>query len=383
MSLSNITKSSNGNRKLVVIQQSGGNDYLNSVVPYTDGLYYDFRKHTHHNAEDVLKIDARYAFGSTMGLIKDLWDQGKVAIINGVGYPEPNRSHFRSMYIWHTAEPTEISQEGWLGRVVRDIDPKSENVLTAVNFGVGLPRALGCDGVAVASVGDLSTYGLFPDLKDQWLREYAMEAFGKMYGAAAGKEAVMGFLGQTGTNALRGAEILNTAPENYTSTIEYGTDPISKSLKDVAQVMFAAFGTRIFYASHGGYDTHAGLKTAHPELWTELGRAVSDFMADLEEHGQSEDTAILIFSEFGRRVRDNGNGADHGSGGVAFLIGENVKGGMYGEYPSLEEKDHLDGDLHFTNDFRGTYSSIVEDWLNLDPIPIVKGQFEGFEFFKN
>ena len=210
-----------------------------------------------------------------------------------------------------------------------------------------------------------------------------MEAFGKMYGAAAGKEAVMGFLGQTGTNALRGAEILNTAPEKYTSTIEYGTDPISKSLKDVAQVMFADFGTRIFYASHGGYDTHAGLKTAHPELWTELGRAVSDFMAELEEHGQSEDTAILIFSEFGRRGRDNGNGADHGSGGVAFLIGENVKGGMYGEYPSLEEKDHLDGDLHFTNDFRGTYSSIVEDWLNLDPIPIVKGQFEGFEFFKN
>ena len=380
------TNGSNGShedRKLVVVQQSGGNDYLNSVVPYTNGHYYDFRAHTHHDPEDVLKIDDTVGFGPTMGPIKELWDQGKVAVINGVGYPNPDRSHFRSMDIWHTAEPEELSQEGWLGRAVRDMDLKGENVLTAVNFGVGLPRALGCDGVPVASVGDLATYGLFPDIKDEWLREYALEAFGKMYGAAAGKEAVMGFLGQTGTDALKGADILSTAPERYSSTIEYGSNGIAKSLKDAAQVMFAGFGTRIFYATHGSYDNHAGLKTAHPQLWTELGPAVTDFMDDLEEHGEADDTAMLVFSEFGRRVRDNGNGADHGSGGVAFLIGNKVKGGMYGEYPSLAEKDHLDGDLHFNNDFRGIYTAIAEDWLGLDAAPIVKGRFESFNLFED
>ena len=139
-------------------------------------------------------------------------------------------------------------------------------------------------------------YGLFPDLQDEWLRKYALEAFAKMYGAAAGKEAVMGFLGQTGADALKGADILRTAPERYSSTVEYAGNGIAKSLRDAAQVMFADFGSRIFYTQHGGYDTHAGLKTAHPQLWSELAPAVSDFMDDLEEHGHADDTAILIFS---------------------------------------------------------------------------------------
>ena len=383
MPLNNGYQNGKKDRKLVVVQQSGGNDYLNSIVPYTNGLYYDFRSLTHHDPEDVLKIDDTLGFGPTMGPIKELWDEGKVAIIHGIGYPRPDRSHFRSMDIWHTAEPEEISQEGWLGRAVRDMDPKSENVLTAVSFGVGLPRALGCNGVPVASVGDLENYGLFPDIQDEWLREYALEAFSKMYGAAAGKEAVMGFLGQTGRDALKGADILRTAPEKYSSTIEYDTNSIARSLRDAAQVMFADFGTRIFYTTHGGYDTHAGLKIAHPQLWSDLSPAVMDFLDDLEEHDEADETVMLIFSEFGRRVRDNGNGADHGSGGVAFIVGNKVKGGMYGEYPSLEEKDHLDGDLHFNNDFRGTYSSIIEDWLGLDPVPIVKGKFESFDLFEN
>jgi len=144
-------------RKLVVVEQTGGNDYLNTVVPYNSGLYYDFRSHTHHDPETVIKIDDEVGFGPTMAPIKRLWDEGKVAIINGVGYPNPDRSHFRSMDIWHTAEPVELKREGWLGRAIREMDPKAENVLTGINFGRGLPRAMGCDGVPVASVGDLAT----------------------------------------------------------------------------------------------------------------------------------------------------------------------------------------------------------------------------------
>ena len=190
-------------------------------------------------------IDEGLAFNPNMGPIKRLWDEGKVAIINGIGYPNPNRSHFRSMDIWHTAEPDDIGTEGWLGRAIRDLDPTGDNVLTGVNFGRGLPRALGCRGVPVASVGNLDTYGLFPDLEDEQLKKYALEAFAKMYGGEKGKDPVMDFLGQTGNDALKGADILRTAPAVYSSSIEYAADPIAQSLRSAAQVLLADLGTRI------------------------------------------------------------------------------------------------------------------------------------------
>ena len=179
--------SSKRNKELVVIQLSGGNDCLHTLVPYNEGLYYDLRSTVRLEPEEVLPIDDQYAFNPNMAPIKDLWEDGKVAIINGIGYPKPNRSHFRSMDIWHTAEPDKIATEGWLGRAIRDLDPKGENVLTGVNFGRGLPRALGCRGVPVASVGNLETYGLFPDFQDQQLKKYALDAFSKMYGGAEGR----------------------------------------------------------------------------------------------------------------------------------------------------------------------------------------------------
>ena len=154
-------------KALVVIQLSGGNDCLDTVVPYTNGLYYDFRPTIKIAPEDVLPINDAFGFHPSMGPIKRLWDEGKVAIINGIGYPHPDRSHFRSMDIWHTAEPEKIGTEGWLGRAIRELDPTGDNVLTGINFGRGLPRALGCRGVPVASVGNLETYGLFPDLQDE------------------------------------------------------------------------------------------------------------------------------------------------------------------------------------------------------------------------
>ena len=169
---------------LMVIQLIGANDPLNTVIPYSNSLLYDFRPNVHMAPEDVLPIDDDFAFTPHAGPIKSLWDQGKVALINGIGYTNPNRSHFRSMDVWHTAQPEKIATEGWLGRAIRDIDPKAENVLTGVNFGRGLPRSLGCRRVPVASVGNLETYGLFPDLKDEQEKHYALEAFAQMYGGA-------------------------------------------------------------------------------------------------------------------------------------------------------------------------------------------------------
>lgn len=367
-------------RSLVVVQLSGANDALNTVVPYSNGLYYDFRPAVHVKAEQVLPIDDDFGFNPNMGPVKALWDQGKVAVINGIGYANPNRSHFRSMDIWHTAEPDIIGHEGWLGRAIRDLDPKGENVLTGVNFGRGLPRALACRGVPVASVGNVETYGLFTDVQDEDLKKRTLEAFARAYGGPQGWDPVLDFLGQTGKDALKGADILRTAPEKYSSSIEYAQNPIAQGLKSVAQVMLADLGTQVYYTQHGSFDTHGGELETHARLWREVSGAVADFYADLKEHGREDEAIILLFSEFGRRIRDNGSGTDHGSGGVALVIGGAVRGGMYGEYPSLREEDHLDGDLRANNDFRSTYSTILERWLNLEAPPIVNGQFEQLDF---
>ena len=145
--------------------------------------------------------------------------------------------------------------------------------------------------------------------------------------------------------------------------------------------MFADLGTRVYYGQHGGFDTHAGELITHNKLWKEVDGAVGDFWDDLVEHDREEDTAILVFTEFGRRIKDNGSGTDHGSGGVAFVIGGGVNGGLYGEYPSLRKEDQLEGDLQYNNDFRSTYSTLLEQWLDLEAAPIVNGQFEQFRLF--
>ena len=367
---------------LVVIQLTGGNDSLNTLIPYGNSLYYENRNTVAIPQDEVIAIDDNFGFNPAMRPVKDLYDQGKVALIQGVGYPNPNRSHFRSMDIWHTCEPDKQGSEGWLGRVIRDIDPNGENVLTGVNFGRGLPRALAVPGVPVASVAVLETYGVLTGISEEPDRTDALDVFARMYAPTIGSGPVMDYLGQTGLDALKGADILKTAPDRYVSSIEYADNAISKNLQGISKVLNANLGTRIFYTQHGGYDTHANQGPVHPKLWTELSQAISDFYADLAEHDVSEDVLMFVFTEFGRRVKDNGSGTDHGSGGLAFAIGDPVKGGMYSEYPSLKEGDLLEGDLQFNIDYRGVYGSMIENWLHLDPIPVVGGNFEQLDFVK-
>ncbi len=201
-----------------------------------------------------------------------------------------------------------------------------------------------------------------------------------MYGAVQGKDPVMDFLGQTGSDALKGADILRTAPAKYSSTVEYAANPLAQNMKSMAQVFLADLGTKVFYTQHGSFDTHSGELVTHSKLWSEVSAAIGDFYDDLREHGREDEAVILVFSEFGRRIKDNGSGTDHGSGGIAFVIGGDVKGGLYGEYPSLKEADQLEGDLHYNNDFRSTYATIIEKWFALDSVPIVNGTFEQFNF---
>ena len=365
---------------LVVLQLTGGNDYLNTIVPYDNPIYYENRPSLGIPVEDVMPINGDFGFNPAMKPIWDLYNQGKVAVINGIGYPNPNRSHFRSMDIWHTCEPDQVGTEGWLGRVIRDLDPNGENVLTGVNFGRGLSRSMALPGIPVASVSDLETYGVLTGIKTQPRRDQALDAFAEMYAPAVGTGPVMDYLGQTGLEALKGADILSTAPQKYHSTVEYSDSPIGRNLQGIAKVLLADLGTRIFNTQHIGYDTHANQGLYHLKLWTDLSQAITDFYDDLREHNAAENVLMFVFTEFGRRVRDNGAGTDHGSGGVAFAIGDAVKGGMYGEYPSLKAEDLLEGDLRFNFDYRGAYGTLAEKWLGLDAVPIVGGNFEQLDF---
>ena len=368
---------------LVVLQLTGGNDPLNTVIPYTNPLYRDNRPNVGIPEDQVLPIDDKLAFHPNMGPVKQLYDEGKVAIIRGIGYENSPRSHFRSMDIWHTCEPDIVGTEGWAGRVIRDLDPKGENVVKGVNFGQGLPRAMVLRGVPVTSVSNLESYGVLtevPAISGERERAQVLERFSRMYTPAIGTGPVMDYLAQTGQNVLKGADMLKVAPQNYSSTVEYGDTPVAKNLKSVAQVYLADLGTQVFYTQHLGYDSHYNQLPMHSKLWSDGARAIGDFFDDLREHDAGENLIMMIFTEFGRRVHDNGTGTDHGAAGIAFVIGDRVKGGMYNEFPSLKPEDLQEGDLAPNYDFRGFYSTIAEKWLGLDPVPIVGGNFEQLNF---
>ena len=368
---------------VVVLQMTGANDYLNTIIPYTNGHYRDARPKVGIPEDQVLPIDGELAFNPQMGPIKKLYDEGKVAIIHGIGYENSPRSHFRSMDIWHTCEPDIVGTEGWAGRVIRDLDPNSENVLKGINFGQGLPRALALRGVPVTSVSSLESYGVLssvPGVAAEAERNMILDRFARMYAPAVGTGEVMDYLGQTGRDALQGADIIRSAPEKYSSSVEYAETPIAKYLRDIAQVYLADLGTQMFYTQHGSFDSHFNQPPMHTKLWIDMSSAISDFFDDLKEHDAGDNLIMVLFTEFGRRVKDNGTGTDHGAAGAAFVIGNKVKGGMYSTYPSLKPEDLQQGDLAPNYDFRGFYSTIIERWLGLDPVPIVNGKYEQMDF---
>jgi len=214
-----------------------------------------------------------------------------------------------------------------------------------------------------------------PTIQERTQRMKVLDSFAKMYAPVAGS-GVMEYLGTTGLDSLKGADILKVAPQKYASTVKYPETPIARKLRGIAQVHMADLGSRIFYCDHGSFDTHAGQNPGHGALWSAVCEGLEAFMADLREHGHADNVLILLFSEFGRRVHDNGSGTDHGAAGPVFLLGEKVKGGHYGEYPSLKAEKLVQGDLNPSTDFRSVYSTILEKWLKLEARPITGGAFE-------
>ena len=371
-------------RVLVVVQMTGGNDFLNTVVPFTNEHYFDARKKIRINPDEVLPINDELGINQNAAPFKRLYDEGRMAIVQGIGYPNSNRSHFRGMDIWHTCEPDKVGLEGWLGQAIRELDTHAENVLTGVNIGRGLPRAMAVSGVPVTSVGDLEGYGVMTELEQEDLRDRAVSMFRNIYGGAIGTGPTAEYIGKTGIDVLKGADLLGDVASKYESTVEYADNPIAKSLRDVARIHLAGLGTRIFYTNHIGYDTHANEMAAHPKLMNEVSGAIADFLDDLDQHDAGDNVTVLAFTEFGRRMRDNGSGTDHGSGGGAYLFGKPIEGGLYSEYPSINPSEWEHGeDLRHMIDFRGIYGTVLEQWLSVEAAPIVKGHYEQIRPFKN
>ena len=365
---------------VVVLQMTGGNDYMNTVIPYSDPRYYDNRPAVGVPEDRVIKLNDKIGFHPELAPIKNLYDRGNVAIIHGVGYANAPRSHFRSMDIWHTCEPDKLGTEGWLGRATRDIDPNKENVVTTVSFGPSLPRALALPGVPVACVDDLDSFGMLPGISEYEQRNKILDRFSRLYSPTIGSGFVMDYLGQTGLDSLAAADILKAAPQQYTSSVEYPDTPIAKKLRGIAQVHMAGLGTRVLYCDHGSFDSHSNQVGMHDKLWVDVSHAVESFFDDLRENDAADNVIMLMFTEFGRRVHDNGSGTDHGAAGAAFVIGNRVKGGEYSEFPSTAPQDLEQGDLVPNTDFRSVYSTILEDWMGLDANPLVGGAFEKVPF---
>jgi uncharacterized protein (DUF1501 family) len=360
-------------RILVVLELSGGNDGLNTLVPYGDDAYYRHRPKLGIRPGALRKIDDHYGFNSGMSGFEKLYKDGHLAVVQGCGYAGPSFSHFTSMAYWHTAAPNSGEETGWVGRLADALDPAN-----TPNFLVNIDET---QSLAVRS--RLHAPVVFDD-PDRFARKTYFEErdfFADVPAAKTASNAQHEFLLQVARSANDASALVREAWARYRKQVDYGVAPLD--LPKIAALIEAGLPTRLYYTSfrHNAFDTHVYQANLHGRLLTYVSDAVSGFMRDLERMGRAEDVAILMFSEFGRRVPENDNlGTDHGTAGLMFVAGKGVKGGHYGERPSLTELD--DGNLIYTTDFRRVYASVIQGWLgHEDTKPLLKGEFRPFPMF--
>ncbi len=367
---------------LLVIQMNGGNDGLNTVVPYSDDAYHRVRPTIGIAESTVIKIDARIGLNPSLAGLDDLYKDGRVAIVQGVGYPNPNRSHFEATQIWETASPDHAATNGWLGRYLDATvpahatpagDPKE--LFTAVSLGDTIPTALIAQHVDVPAISALNTYGLNTG-KDAASKQTA----GVLYdGAKPGQSPYLEMIASTARNAMHGGDVLRAKISNYKPAVTYPKDGFAQQLRLAAQIVGSNVGTRIIFVSIGSFDTHAGQRAQQDRLLGYLGAGLRAFYADLAAHQIADRVLAMTFSEFGRRVVQNAsNGTDHGTAMPLFIVGGKVKGGVYGTHPSLTDLDN--GDLRHSIDFRSVYATVLERWLGRSPRGIIAGSYDTVAF---
>ncbi len=353
---------------LVVVQLSGGNDGLNTVIPFENDIYYRLRPRLAIERKSVLSLGRGMGLHPSADGLKSLFDAGRLAIVQGVGYPNPNRSHFVSMDIWHTADPSQRKHSGWLGRYVDACCP-----------GADPPEPM--NGIALMKESPLAMLGerfsplTFEDVNDLSWRAgrrdaKAEAAFRKLNGGEApvADSKASEYLQRAAVEALVGADEIRAAAgrELRTRGGRREGGPLAQQLGLIARMIAADLPTRVYYASLGGFDTHAGQLGRQQQLLGQLGDSLAGFVEVLEDHGLLDRVLILAFSEFGRRVEENASGGtDHGEAGPVLLIGSRVKSGLIGDPPDLANLNR--GDLAHRYDFRQIYAGILRDWLALPP----------------
>jgi uncharacterized protein (DUF1501 family) len=368
-------------RVLVVVELAGGNDGLNTVIPFEDDRYHKARPTLHVAKDQVRKLTDQLGLHPSMEAAARLFNDGKLAVVQGVGYPEPDRSHFRSMEIWHTASTApRPPSAGWLGRVL-DAGHKDgdDDGLAGLALADSLPQALLADKLSVPVVKQIENFntGLAdtPDADPPRARLLRSLSTGPTV-----KGEPIAFLRRQAETAYRTAAKLRDAAANYQSGVEYPGD-LGAQLRRAAQVIAANLGVRLLWVSQANYDTHSKQAPVHQALLGELSGALAAFQKDLEQHKAADRVLVLTFSEFGRRVDENASqGTDHGAASCLFLCGSKVKGGLAGTYPSLEKLG--EGDLIHTVDFRAVYATILEKWLGCDAGKLLGEKFKTMDLLK-
>jgi len=372
---------------MVVVQLSGGNDGLNTIIPYTNDIYYKSRPKLAIPAKDILPINGQLGFHPQLSKFKALFDEGKMAIVEGVGYPNPNRSHFRSMEIWHTASDADkVEKYGWLGRY---FDNKCQGCdpTTAVNIGKILPQAFSAKTPFGISFEDPEMYRWVDTGAATGEAMKSAESYFKKLNkvdqpSMGGMDAPHGsidYLQRTAMNAQLSSDKIREVTKQYHSNINYPDTEIGHGLKLVAQMIAGKLPTRIFYVSQSGYDTHSNQLRDQNKLLNELAEAMHAFYADLEQQRNADRVLAFSFSEFGRRVAENASGGtDHGAAGPMFVFGKRVKPGLYGAAPDLQ--DLQAGDLKYKIDFRSVYATVLENWMKTPSTPILGRAFPKLEF---
>jgi uncharacterized protein (DUF1501 family) len=360
---------------LVVCQLSGGNDGLNTVVPYATKEYYGLRPTLAIPENEVLKIDERIGFHPAMEGLAGLYRNGRVAVIQGAGYPEPNRSHFKSMEIWQAACPESSLRNGWIGRHFdQQLSAGPLNPVVAIGLSTEKPRALNADRASIpcfASLADIQAMTGEPDM-ERLLRQ--------IQGPDAPGGSPHRIVQQASRAALDAMAALRDRLRGFEPTQTYDDDAFGRGFRQIARLVATSPATRVVYFAAGGFDTHALQADQHARLMKGFSDAVAAFQAEMDALGRSGKVVVLVFSEFGRRTYENASqGTDHGAAAPMFLIGGGVRGGLYGPAPDLTDLE--DGDLKFAIDFRQVYATALDRWLGGDSQKVLAGRFDHLPVF--
>lgn len=395
------TIGANTNRRiLVIIQLAGGNDGLNTVVPYTDSRYYSRRPSLSFKDSELKDKDGRstiisneFGFHPALTEIRDLYLSGRVAVMLGVGYPNPNLSHFLSMDIWHTANLTGLGTEGWLGRYA-DLALVGTAGLPASSVGGVLPKSLYSNKVVIPSILDFALYDFITDFNYPGDSSNQLNTFQRTAGRSLSTDSINAAINSVGLQAVKGALQVKSAVANYSSSVTYAPDnPLAQGMKMLAQIITTIPEASLLYVSLGGFDHHSDqishpnnradkLTGQHAGLLRWFSSAVNTFYDDMAQHGLADNVLMMQWSEFGRRPNENDSfGTDHGTAAPLFVIGNSVRGGLYGQQPSLAATD-LDGagNMKFTVDFRSVYATVLDRWLGVDSKTVLGASFENIGF---